>query len=99
MNSGCPAVCLNGDARSREMCSVLKMPCLPEMKDFYPMKIWEKAEYDEYNKNYNKIYENYVDFIKSTTGLDVISSSQDSFFVDDIDIQNRKTVLHTDKRE
>lgn len=87
MNSGCPAVCLNGDARSREMCSVLKMPCLPEMKASYPMKIWEKAEYDEYNKNYNKIYENYVDFIKSTTGLDVISSSQDSFFVDDIDIQ------------
>ena len=64
VNSGVPAVVLNGDLRSKEMCTVLKVPYLPNLSKNTPLEIYEQVDYSEYNKNYSELYQKYVSFLK-----------------------------------
>ena len=66
INSGVPAVCLNGDSRATEMCDFLKIPHIPNIKirskkDIF--KIYEKLDLTELNANYPKLYDNFIKFL------------------------------------
>ena len=66
INSGVPALCLNGDSRATEMCQFLNIPHNPNLKiksenDY--LKIYEELDVSKLNDNYPILYNNFVDFI------------------------------------
>ena len=66
INSGVPALCMNGDSRATEMCEFLKIPHNPNLniqKERDIIDIYEQLDYTELNNNYPKLYDNFVNFI------------------------------------
>lgn len=65
INSGVPAVCTNPDARATEMCSYLHIPHRPEyfMKEEKIQEIYDNCDWSDMNKNYNKLYNNFIDYL------------------------------------
>lgn len=66
INSGVPALCLNTDSRATEMCNFLKIPHMPHLKierERDILKIYENLNFTELNKNYPKLYNNFIDFL------------------------------------
>ena len=66
INSGVPALCLNGDSRATEMCQFLNIPHNPSLKiksenDY--LKIYEELDVSKLNDNYPTLYNNFVNFI------------------------------------
>lgn len=73
LNSGTCAIVMNSDTRSKEMSEVLKIPYHPELiNETNIQKIYDKCNYDEMNKNYPKLYDNYVTFLNKN-GLDIFN--------------------------
>ena len=85
LNSGTPAVCVNIDARAMELCSYLKIPCFPEyLHEKNIQKIYDACDFTEMNSNYNKLYENFVNYLeksglKNAVGGGAILSSLPEF--------------------
>lgn len=66
INSGVPALCLNGDLRATEMCSFLKIPHNPKLNiqnENEILKIYEGIDLTELNNNYSKLFDNFIDFL------------------------------------
>ena len=68
LNSGVPAVCLNGDLRATEMCQFLKIPHFPnyqitDIDDIF--KLYEKIDISELNNAYPNLYQNFETFCKN----------------------------------
>ena len=64
LNSGVPAVIMNGDSRAREMSEFLGIPWDPELlKEPDIEKIYDFCSYDEMNKKYLSLYDNFVEFL------------------------------------
>lgn len=90
LNSGTPAVCVHNDARTKELCSYLKIPYFPEyLYESDIQKIYDACDYTEMNKNYNKLYYNFEDFLvksglRNTVGGGAIPSLLQEFHSPDI---------------
>ena len=68
INAGIPAICTNGDSRAREMCDLFKIPLLPGAC-FYDMnveKIFDEFPFEKINREYNKLYANYENWLSLT---------------------------------
>ena len=66
INSGIPAICCNGDARAREMCTYLNIPYHPELvwQNFDEFKLfYESIDIMKINERYKYVYSRYCDFI------------------------------------
>lgn len=63
INSGVPAVITNSDARSTEMCQLFDIPHLPGYGTDRLIDAFESYDTDKINKNYKKLYSNYIDFL------------------------------------
>ncbi len=64
LNSGVPAVCTNPDARAEELCSYLHIPYHPEfLNESNIQKIYDNCDWSDMNKNYNKLYDNFIDYL------------------------------------
>ena len=66
INSGVPSLCLNGDARAKEMCSLFKIPHIPNLKisnieEIF--NIYNHLDYTEMNNQYPVLYKNFSDFM------------------------------------
>ena len=72
VNSGCPAVVLSTDCRSKEMANLLHLPYLPHLRNKDPLEIYPHLDYSLYNRNYNKLYNNYISFLNKN-GLKINS--------------------------
>ena len=81
INAGIPALCLSNDSRATEMCEFLKIPHMPDLEitsknDIF--KIYDKLNIMELNKNYPKLYDNFIDFLH-TNNLKHFSENKDIF--------------------
>lgn len=86
VNTGVPAVVLNNDLRSREMCAVLKIPHLPELRTKTPLEIYDSVDYTEYNKNYPELYKKYVTFLEKNN-LKIQDSLKPEAYIEQPSIQ------------
>ena len=66
INSGVPALCMNGDTRAKEMCDFLGIPhdhTLDPEEEEDVFEIYQKADFGEINRRYPKLYQNFIEFI------------------------------------
>ena len=65
LNSGIPALCMNGDSRAREMSEFLHIPYRPDLANEPDLeKIYNECSCDDMNKNYPTLYDNFSSFMK-----------------------------------
>lgn len=64
LNSGIPSMVMSPDIKGQEMTEFMKIPNHPELLNCTDIqKIYEACDYDEMNKCYPKLYDDYVDFL------------------------------------
>ena len=72
INSGCVALCCNGDSRTKEMCELL---CIPHNGSFNPdsnlFEAYESIDIEKMNSIYPALYENFASFIKRNCGVKI----------------------------
>lgn len=74
LNSGVPALCMNGDSRAREMSEFLHIPYRPDLACEPDLeKIYNECSYDDMNKNYPMLYDNFSSFLKKH-GLTIVEN-------------------------
>lgn len=72
LNSGVPAVVMNGDSRAREMCEYLDIPYLPELVNTDKTEeIFAKADYSRMNDAYAVRYAAFREFMRGN-GLELV---------------------------
>lgn len=65
LNSGVPAVVMNGDSRAREMCEYLNIPYFPELRNEKSIqKIYEMCDYEKMNREYDEKYKAFWSFMR-----------------------------------
>lgn len=67
MNAGLPALCTSGDARSREMCELFKLPHQPGIcaADLSLERLYELADPTAANSAYPQAYDNFISWMQS----------------------------------
>ena len=71
INSGVPALCLNGDARAKEMCEYLKIPHFKDIStEMNFMDLYQRADIDELNNAYPQLYKTYDNYLKKVMHID-----------------------------
>lgn len=65
MNAGVPAICCNNDTRTKEMSEFLKIPNVNLSKKTNIIELYEKTDFEETNKQYPILYENYKSFMEN----------------------------------
>lgn len=81
INSGTPAVVMNSDSRAREMSELFKIPYMPELLNETDIsKIYEKADYSIMNNEYNKLYDNFINWLEiNGVDLNKIDKNSDNY--------------------
>ncbi len=75
INSGVPSLCMNSDARAKEMTSLLKIPYYPEYTNCLNIEeIYARCDYSEMNKIYPKLYNDFIGFLKTNSFEPYLSS-------------------------
>ena len=76
LNSGVPAVVMNGDSRAREMCEYLNIPYLPQFDACDDIsQIFDSCDYAFTNRFYPEKYKRFEDFL-SKFGLKITSREE-----------------------
>lgn len=82
INSGVPAVVMNGDSRAREICSFFNMPYRPDLarcKDIRKLYDACSCSYEEMNLCYKKRFCSYLEFLHDN-GLDYHSEVNSALY-------------------
>ena len=69
VNSGVPAVVINNDLRSFEICDFIKIPRRPDWEHTPALDVFKYLDYEPYNKHYEFNFKNYRTFLQKN-GLD-----------------------------
>ena len=100
LNAGIPAIAMNPDSRSAEMCELFKIPYMPHMlkRAVVDVKwLYDYIDLGPMNREYNKLYDNFVGWLNKS-GIKLAASQFNDIkqvsikFQDDITI--RDNVIH-----
>ena len=76
LNSGIVSVCCNGDSRAAEMCSLLKIPYMPNLDPNTDLvNLYDKIDVSELNNAYASLYDSFNSFIFRNCGIKIFESS------------------------
>lgn len=64
INSGVPAIVMNRDARSREMCEFMRIPHLSDFRERKISDLFARCHVDEMNNSYPELYEEFKNFMR-----------------------------------